>query len=149
MYGQREGAPGVPSDLLASEGYEKGNPGSPNLHRPRGLVGASASSHLGFRPKPCVENPCWEEKGRHPDVALLSELSSGSPEPLQITSLKASIFPQAQTYPVSSKVKGDHSLVNRGEGKRQFHHLLIGVDTGEMHLQLKPSGDDTPACFLL
>lgn len=46
--GCRQGAPGVPTDLLASEVYKKGNPGSPNLHLHRGLVGASSCSHPLF-----------------------------------------------------------------------------------------------------
>ena len=82
-------------------------------------------------------------------MALLSELSSGSLRPLQITSLKASIFLQAQRYHVSSKAKRDHSLVNSSESEGQFHHLLVGVDAGEMHLQLKTPGDHAPARFPL
>ena len=82
-------------------------------------------------------------------MALLSELSSSSPAPLQITSLKASIFLQAQRYHVSSKVKRDYSLVNSSESEGQFHHMLVGIDAGEMYLQLKTPGDHTPVHFLL
>lgn len=82
-------------------------------------------------------------------MILFSELSGGSVGLLQIISLKASIFPQARIYYVSSKVRRNHSLVDSGESKGHLHHLLIGIDAGEMHLQLKTPGDHTPAYFPL
>lgn len=59
------------------------------------------------------------------------------------------LFSHKLEYIVSSKVRRNHSLVDSGESKGHLHHLLIGIDAGEMHLQLKTPGDHIAVNFPL